>query len=318
MHSLSDIEQHLYGNAPCGKIRSCNLLYINFILITCLELVLSFIAMKRLLYVFAILFLVSCDKKKDPEPAGENALDRQQAPFGKSEVAVELKKVLFNSILEAEYQYEGKFLTEERRFGSSSGTDLSQRVLFKRSEGRIQTVEILTKSQGDSLEPSFLVTYEKPINDSLRHVTRKDLRNGDVSTRIYAFDNKGFITRQEVWASLSESQGTNVYYVRNEQNNVAKSWSKKPSEAKGNDVEYKYDDHPNPFFKMGLDSYGEISIRSLSPNNPVQEIYYAGSKVISNTYYTYEYLPNGYPAKVTVRVESVNFPPYTYNIEFGY
>lgn len=274
--------------------------------------------MKRLLYVFAFLFFVSCDNSEDPDPAGENALDRQQAPFGNSEVPVELKKVLFNGILEAEYQYEGKFLTEERRFGSSSGADLSQRVLFKRSEGKIQTVQIMTKSQGDSLEPSFLVTYENPINDSLRHVTRKDLRNTDVSTRIYAFNNKGFITRQEIWATLSATQSTNVYYVRDEQNNVAKSWMKNPSEAKGNDVEYKYDNHPNPFFKMGLDSYGEISIRSLSPNNPVQEIYYAGSKVTSNTYYTYEYLPNGYPSKVTVRVESVNFPPYTYNIEFGY
>lgn len=314
---LSDIEQHLCGNATVGKIHSCNLLSINFILITCLELVLPFVAMKKLLYIFAILSFLSCDKDKNPDPAGENALDKQQAPFGKSEVEVELKKVLFNSILEAEYNYEGKVLTEERRFASSAPV-LSQRVLFKRAEGKIQTVEIMTKSQGDSLAPTFLVTYQEPINDSLRYVTRKDLRNTDVSTRIYAFNDKGFITRQEIWTDLSQNQSTNVYYVRNEQNNVAKSWTKKPQEAKGNDVDYKYDTHPNPFFKMGLDSYGEISIRSLSPNNPVQEIYYAGSKVISNTYYTYEYLPNGYPSKVTVRVESVNFPPYSYNIEFGY
>ncbi|MCF0053581.1 hypothetical protein LXM25_26145 [Dyadobacter sp. LJ53] len=274
--------------------------------------------MRRLLYVFAILFFISCDKDKNPDPAGENALDKQQAPFGKSEVEVELKKVLFNGILEAEYSYEGKMLAEELRFSSSSASVPSQRMVFKRAEGKIQTVEIMTKSQGDSLEPSYLVTYEQPINDSLRYVTRKDLRNTSVSTRIYAFDNKGYITRQEVWADLKATESTNVYYVRNEQNNVAKSWTKKPSEAKGNDVEYMYDNHPNPFFKMGLDSYGEITIRSLSPNNPVREIYYAGSKVTSNIYYTYDYLPNGYPSKVTVRVESVNFPPYSYNIEFGY
>ena len=65
----------------------------NFILITCLELVLPLVAMKKLLYIFTILLFISCDKDKDPDPAGESALDKQQAPFGKSEVEVELKKL---------------------------------------------------------------------------------------------------------------------------------------------------------------------------------------------------------------------------------
>jgi len=111
---------------------------------------------------------------------------------------------------------------------------------------------------------------------------------------------------------------TSHYYQRNEQQNVSKTWTNQPGSVGTSSIEYEYDNHPNPFFKLGMDAYGEISILSLSRNNPSKGTNFKDGKVISNTFYNYEYLPNGYPKKLTVSVESVNFPPYTYAMDFIY
>jgi hypothetical protein len=277
--------------------------------------------MKRLLCLLTILIAASCDSEKGTDPVTKAEL---QAPFGNGEVDVKLKKVLFNGLLEVEYVYAGNVLAEERRYISSPAPLFSQHGIFKRNNGRLETYEALLRPRettganpADTLKPYFTLTYSPPVNDTLRFVLRQDGASGTKSNRIIALDESGFITRQDYFYGDSGSP-TTVYYVRDEKHNISKTWTKTASNPMNDEVRQLYDDHPNPFFKLGMDAYGEMSVKSLSPNNVTQETFYAGGVPKSNTYYVYEYLPDGYPKKVTVRVESVNFPPYSYTMDFIY
>ena len=279
--------------------------------------------MKKLICFAAMLLVFGCDKKDKPDPQPTEEVT-QQAPFGSGEVDVKLSKVRFNGLLEAEYIYEGNIFTEERRFVASPSPKFSQKGVYKRENGVPQKFEVMLRSQtpegqnpADTLRPYFSLTYAPASNDSIREVTREDVQTGLKVLRVFAFDKSGYITRQEIWNDTKTDKATYTY-ARNEQHNVTKSTTKALNSTETSETQYTYDDRPNPFFKLGLDAYGEISIRSLSPNNPIKETHMRNNVVISNTIYTYEYLPNGYPKKITVRVESTSFPPYSYTMDFDY
>lgn len=278
--------------------------------------------MKKLLWLITIIITASCNQNDDPKPA---APPEFQAPFGSGKVDVKLSKVLFNGLLEVEYVYNGDVLAEERRYIASPTPLFSQHGILKRNNGMLETYQTLLRPRdtsgsnpADTLKPYFTLTFAPPTNDSLRYISRKESETGSKTNRTVALDKSGFITRQEFWYDDIPGNVTTVHYVRNEQHNVIKTWTKTASNPVENEVRQLYDDHPNPFFKLGMDAYGEMTIKSLSPNNVIQETFYAGDVPKSNTYYVYEYLPNGYPKKVTVRVESVNFPPYSYTMDFIY
>ncbi|MCE7063907.1 hypothetical protein [Dyadobacter sp. CY326] len=279
--------------------------------------------MKKLICFVTMLVVFACDKTDEPDPKPAEEV-KQQAPFEGGEVDVKINKVLFNGLLEAEYLYDGNLLAEERRFVAAPSPMFSQTGVFKRSNGVLQNYEVKLRAltpagqnPADTLKPYFSLNYAPVISDSLREVTREDLQSGAKTLRIYAFDKTGYITRQELW-NENKTEKTTFAYTRNDQHNVLKSSTNKQTSTIKDETQYLYDDHPNPFFKLGRDAYGEISIRSLSPNNPVKETRSLDNVVISNTNYTYEYLPNGYPKKVTVRVESTSFPPYSYTMDFIY
>jgi hypothetical protein len=44
---------------------------------------------------------------------------------------------------------------------------------------------------------------------------------------------------------------SDLLFVRNGDNNIAKSWIKETSSSKTAETSYTYDNHPNPFFKLG-------------------------------------------------------------------
>ena len=278
--------------------------------------------MKKLLCLITIIIAASCDRTEKPEPV---ATTEFQAPFGNGKVDVKLSKVLFNGLLEVEYVYNDDVLAEERRYIASPTPQFSQHGIFKRNNGLLETYQawlrprdVTGSNPGDTLKDYYTLTFDPPKNDSLRYIKRQEGETGAKINRTVALDKSGYIIRQEYWYDNTPGNATLQHYARNEKHNVTKTWTKTASNPMLDEVRQLYDDHPNPFFKLGMDAYGEMSIKSLSPNNVTQETFYAGGSPKSSTFYVYEYLPNGYPKKVTVRVESVNFPPYSYTMDFIY
>lgn len=280
--------------------------------------------MKKLVYFFVFLFTVSCNRDINPNAAPDlKILAKQQAPFGAAASDVKLRQVLQNNQVSVEYIYEWDLLAGEKRFDASN-TKFYQQGTFTRVNNLPESYVVASAydGQGDSAtiyKPFYSLIFTTPRSDSIRQVKYQRSDGTENYLNTYAFDKDGFITRQEFWTDLQSNIADVIVYVRNKQHNVSETWNKKTSGPKpDNWAAYTYDDHPNPFFTLGRDWNGEISVRSLSPNNLVKETYKNAIGITSNISYTYEYLPNGYPKKVTIRVESVNYQPWSYSLDFVY
>lgn len=282
--------------------------------------------MKKVLALLFLLCLASCNDDKDkpapfPDPA---VLAKQQAPFGTSAVDVKLTKLLFNGKLFAEYFYEGDLLREQKKYLLFNVPGHYQTGSFKRNSGKLESYDVesaewIAESQyvSDVFKPSYSIRFDAPVFDTLRTVTEENLVFLSNYTRTYIFDKQGFVKRE---VFLERSYGSNditTTYKRNEQHNVVAStvlYAAQPSVA--NRIEYEYDSHPNPFFKLGIDRSGQLAAHSLSPNNIVKETIIDAAGPVYFIEYQYEYGANGYPSKVKVESNSLGFIPYT--MEFSY
>ncbi|SKB71962.1 hypothetical protein [Dyadobacter psychrophilus] len=277
--------------------------------------------MKKLLPLVFLLILASCNDDKDqpvpyPDPA---VLAKQQAPFGAPAVDVKLKKLLYNGKLFAEYIYEGDLLSEQKKYLLFSVPGHYQTGSFKRNGAQLESYDVvaaqwIAESQfvSDVFKPSYSIRFDAPANDTLRTVTEENLIFLENFYRTYILDKQGFIKRQEFTERNNAGNDFTITYTRNEQHNVVTSavvYASQPTAA--NRVEYEYDNHPNPFFKLGIDRNGQLATHSLSPNNIVKETIIDATGPVYSIEYKYEYGANGYPSKVKVESKSQGFTAYT-------
>ena len=282
--------------------------------------------MKKLLPLLFLIILTSCDKDKTapipyPDPA---VLAKHQAPFGTPAVDVKLKKVLYNGNLLAEYIYEGDLLLEQKKFLLFQTPKHYQSGKFKRNGTLTASYEVVsadwdaeTEHVSEVFNPYYSIEFLVPTDDSLQNVQEENLVFLENFYRLYAFDKQGFITRQEFTEKTNPTNDFKITYIRNEQHNASEIWVKFASDATISDhVQYMYDTHPNPFFKLGIDRNGQLAAHSVSPNNIMRETFIEAGKPLYSLNYAYEYASNGYPSKVIVSSESSATPLYT--LEFVY
>lgn len=273
--------------------------------------------------MLATFAVFSCKKDNNPDPVFETTVSKQQAPFGSSTSAVKLKKVFYNGYIQNEYSYVGGKLSEYKSF-----TPLSEPIHFatgnfKRNGAFLSSHEIQMRSNlqilpGNSIpgfQPTFLTRYAAPENDSIRSLAVRSFPGNDVFFTDYFFDKSGLITRRETLKNDGVDKPTITYYIRNGAHDISRSRVVYP--AVGSEQhDLTYDNHPNPFFDLGMDNVGLIGIRSLSPHNVVTESITRPDGGQYTIHYKYEYLPNGYPRKVTVTDESVQNSTYTLTFEY--
>lgn len=281
--------------------------------------------MKNFIYYLVFILLLSCKNDKDKVQPSPDLFAGQQAPFGNIGVDVKLNKVLYNGELIKEFFYDNSYLTEWKGYVTFDKVILSSTGIFKRN-GKILSLyevtiadEIIEEYQyvSEKMKKRNTLTFDLPTSYSTRDVVEEYFTYPRTYSKKFLFDKDGYIIEED--ASNATEGGYVINYVRNSQKNISDSW-RKSSDNSGNNmaVKYKYDNNPNPFFKLGVDWYGEVSYYALSPNNIVEEAYLDEDNRIHITSYTYEYLSNGYPQKVTV-VKSVNgIQTEPYQMEFFY
>jgi hypothetical protein len=285
--------------------------------------------MKKLLCLLIFFTAVSCGRNDNPKPVDIPdfvSFGSRQAPFGVNPVEMKLSKVLKNGFLVAEFVYDGKFLKGENLYTMEDKPIIYQTGTFTRTgdfvtgfESKYTEYDPDKGTRQNFFSPLFSVNYKVPTNDSLQILTREDLRSTSKSYVHHSFNTKGFVMKMAFYSDEQSNTSSDLILVRDAKNNIERSWIKENFSAKSGEAIYTYDSHPNPFFELGLDWGSETSVRSLSPNNMLSETYVSpNGAVLSSFTYQYEYLPNGYPAKVTVFVKTNISQPYSYTMEYQY
>ncbi|MEO6287544.1 MAG: hypothetical protein ABIN80_23365 [Dyadobacter sp.] len=278
--------------------------------------------MKKLLYLLMILAVASCNKdNNDPSP-NPQVLEKQQAPFGKTSADVFLRKVYYDGHLSREYFYDGNVLTGQKGYVFFKEPVLYLTGNVRRSNGMVDSVSALSawvsgeaQTVSKDFKPFYSMIFDKPETDSVRVISRKNHISPETYYSKYTFDSKGFIVREDLSKQYSTMYRFVYYYIRNDENNVSKSWYTSPTETiVPHTITYQYDNHPNPFFSLGMDRSDYISSASLSPNNMVSETITSEGSAPRTITYKYEYMPNGFPGKVTITNEFSE--PYTLTFEY--
>lgn len=266
--------------------------------------------MKNIFYLVLLFAAISCSSKaEEPDPI---VAYKYQSPFGLDTVDVKLKKVTRNGKLLIEYAYSKGYLSSFKKYVAFSTPKFFSTGVFTRNAGVpvkfdiavaafIQETEFVSDDQ--KLSRSFQFNAAK--TDSTREVSQQELSSSGTFNRSYLFNQPGFIIQESVSPSTGDSYVTT--YIRNQENNVSETWRIKKSQSKKTDkYDYQYDTHPNPFFKLGIDWEGDFSNYAISPNNISKETIYNANDRGVNSIFVYEYLPNGYPKKITISRGFIN------------
>lgn len=266
--------------------------------------------MKNFFYLAVLLAAISCNSNAtEPDPV---VAIEHQAPFGTDTVGVKLKSVTFNGKLLIEYAYSKGYLSGYKKYVAFSKPRFFQTGIFTRNGSVPQKAEVLvaqitpeTEFVSEKQDPRITLQYAPAKADSIREVTEQNFLTSSTVNKVYKFNNAGFIV-EEV-ASPSNGDGYVVTYVRNGENNVSQTYRVvKSQSAKTNKVEFTYDTKPNPFFDLGIDWEGNFTNYAVSPNNPlIETVYNVNNRGVKSTY-VYEYLPNGYPKKITITRGFIN------------
>ncbi|SEJ38408.1 hypothetical protein SAMN04487995_4382 [Dyadobacter koreensis] len=266
--------------------------------------------MKNFFYLAVLLAAISCNSNaNEPDPV---VAIKHQSPFGTDTIGTKLKSVTFNGKLLIEYSYSQGYLSGYKKYVAFSKPRFFQTGIFTRIGGEPQKAEVLvaqitpeTEFVSEKQDPRMTLQYAAPKTDSIREVAEQDFLMPSTTNKIYKFNKDGFIV-EEV-ASPSSGDAYSIIFVRNGENNVSQTYKVlKSQSAKTDKVEFIYDTKPNPFFNLGIDWEGNFTNYAVSPNNPLQEIIYNKDNVGVKSTYAYEYLPNGYPKKITITRGFIN------------
>ncbi|MCF0056290.1 hypothetical protein [Dyadobacter sp. CY356] len=279
-------------------------------------------------YIYCLLFLVSfISCKKEDEPAPSN-ISKRQAPFGDNIVDTQLSKVLYNGNMTSEFLYENGYLSEYRAYIVTKDTPPYLKGTFKRISGKLDSYEILKANRivfeshyiSKDMIKLYTMQFNTPETDTVQKISETWFYQPKVAVKKFVYNKSGFIIQERYTEGLNEQYPTVINYTRNAQNNIESSWQTSALETeKNSQSQFKYDTHPNPFFKIGVDRGGMFSVQSYSPNNIIEERW-----IVNNTYkvfktYDYTYLQNGYPEKVTVKSYDASGSVYeTYALDFIY
>jgi hypothetical protein len=246
-------------------------------------------------------------------PYNRAIIASHQAPFGSDTVKVKLHKIVSEDWIIGEFIFENGFVSEHKEYLKFfTGNTHYATAYFKRKNGQPFTYEKFTALWDpeinwidDHMDTRVTHTFEAPESDSTWNVIEKQ-PNSELISRKYFFNQKGFISGEYFAKINPDPHEYKVVYSRNQQNNIVEAIYHKNDEAKKynsvSKVSYMHDSHPNPFFLIGLDWTGDRSIFTFSPNNIVQEtIYFEDTGQTSVTTFKYEYFPNGYPSKLTIK-----------------
>jgi hypothetical protein len=263
--------------------------------------------MKKFSCILIVFSFLACDRN-DAEPgANPEVIAKHQAPFGVSAVDVKLKKVYLNEGIAAEYFYEGDQLIEFKGYSPGGNHQLYLNATITRNgkmpdHYAMKVAEIVWPGGMVFYPPQLVYTmnFMKAIQDSVRYVSITSNRpsGSGAASVVYRFDKSGYLLQSDRGADIPA--GYTVVYERDANHNIPESYGTTFSKVeKSPSTKYAYDNQPNPFFKLGIDLEGGFSVKSLSVNNIVrEEIQDTDRPYVLN--YAYEYLPNGYPSKVTV------------------
>ncbi|NIJ54157.1 hypothetical protein [Dyadobacter arcticus] len=279
--------------------------------------------MKKLLYLFAVISFLACKNEKDADP-DLSFLDKQQAPFGRVSVDVKLRKLLYNGRLLAEYIYEGDYFSQEKRYATFAVPAHYGTGSFKRNAGIPESFEMVSafvSPEGGwvstDFKPTYNLKFSPAANDSVRNIVEEYFTYPQISYKDYTFDGNGFVIRESQTKKSAPQINYHAVFSRDAQHNIRESLGTiYDQNGKSGLVKFDYDDHPNPFFKMGIDWQGQMSVSAFSPNNIVRETRIGPDGVPFHINYTYEYFANGYPEKVSVKADLPLSQAYT--IEFIY
>jgi hypothetical protein len=266
--------------------------------------------MKNILYLVLLFVAISCSSNaEEPDPI---IAYKYQSPFGADTVDVKLKKVTRNGMLLIEYSYTNGYLSGFKKYVAFSKPRFYSTGVFTRNAGVPVKFDIAvadfspeTEFVSDDQKPRSTFQFNAAKTDSTREISQQEFFTPGTFNRSFLFNQAGFITQQSVSPSKGDEYVTT--YVRNQENNVAQTWRlKKSGNIKTDKSDYLYDTNPNPFFKLGIDWEGDFSNYAISPNNISNEtIYNADNRGVKSTY-EYEYLPNGYPKKITIKRSFIN------------
>jgi hypothetical protein len=278
--------------------------------------------MNNLVYLFLVLIIFSC-RVNSPDPTPNAAvLAKHQARFGTSKTDVQLQKILYNGRLFNEYFCTNGYATECKSYLNIAKPTHYATQSFSRIDGKIKSFGIIMASfSGEAqtvgeLRPRNFLEFKTPLKDSVREVVEEYFYYPRVLSRKFLFNKGGFITQESLVAPTRTSESYTIVYTRNIDNNISGSLR---TTADGSlAYTYKYDNHQNPFFKIGVDRSGEISVHSLSGNNITEISSKDQEGRVHIETYTYEYLTNGYPSKVTVSQTTNGSPSEPYILEFIY
>jgi hypothetical protein len=279
--------------------------------------------MKKVFYILILMLAISCKKDKDTAP-DESFLEKQQAPFGSGGVDVKLQKLLHNSHLVAEYVYDGNYLSQEKRYVTLAMPEHFGTGSFKRNAGIPVSYEVVsadvslgTGTVSSEFKPFYNLEFAAPANDSVRNITEEYFTYPQLYNRNYIFDKDGYIVKQLMTLKTSPNTVYNATYTRDSKHNITRSEGTiYDQNGTSGVVQFEYDSHPNPFFHLGIDWQGQMSINSFSPNNIIRETRISASGATYHIKYIYEYAPNGFPSKVTVKNDQVDATLYT--LDFVY
>jgi len=274
--------------------------------------------MKKLIYCFILLTVISCHDRSEVTP-DLSILAKQQAPFGTEIVPVKLHKIVSDTQTIGEFIYTDGFLSEHKKYLKFFGYQAQwAATFFRRSDSYLVShdkFQAAYSPEGRSvgeMKARSTMNYVSPATDSTREVVEKLISEPGTINRKYLFNKKGFIVKEDFTQSNASAYNYATTYIRNAQNNNVLSSTYTPlNSAEANITVYEYDNHPNPFFHLGIDWNGENSVNSFSPNNITKKTIRFENGESRVTTYEYEYLPNGYPGKIDIKeVGSVNTTPY--------
>ena len=280
--------------------------------------------MKKTILLLPLILLCSChDKNKMPDPA---IVARHQPLFGNKPVDTPLSKVFYDNHLIGEFEYNEGYVAKHLRHLAFNKPALFASGLYERHNRQFQSYELkMAKSysaEAQTVSPEMVTQMLVSFPDAVTNTTSEMLAQWLVKPKsyktVFSYDANGFIITKKVSPQGAIDKDYAVSFERNSENNVVKSISKEnDSFVKGNEVDYQHDNKPNIFFNLGFDWTGLPSIHSLSPNNITEEIYMEQDNVHRNVY-TYEYLPNGFPNKITVTSYFNDITGNTYTISLKY